>query len=180
MPHDIENRFLLGVENSLPKIGIKAPVFVSGLVNRIKSLSRKVLQEHKTKFGSSFAANKKALEGVAIISSKGLKNEIAGYITNLIKKEMAAEQERQERERLAADRLNAELSQESDSLEAHDQTSSVQELAEDRLDAQAQEGEVALSDHDESQTSDAAVDASAKPDELPGGPGGAVQQPAPS
>ena len=46
-----------------------------------------MLDKHKSKFNENFADNKKQLDKVAIIRSKGLKNEIAGYITNFIKKE---------------------------------------------------------------------------------------------
>jgi len=56
-------------------------------VDRIKRLSLEVLEKHKSKFGENFADNKKSLDEVAIVRSKGLKNEVAGYITNLIKKE---------------------------------------------------------------------------------------------
>jgi small subunit ribosomal protein S17e len=57
-------------------------------VDRIKRLSYEVLDEHKSKFGEDFVINKKALDEVSIVRSKGLKNEIAGYITKFIKKEV--------------------------------------------------------------------------------------------
>lgn len=56
-------------------------------MDRIKRLSYEVLDQHKSKFGESFSDNKKQLEEVTIIRSKGLKNEIAGYITKFIKSE---------------------------------------------------------------------------------------------
>jgi small subunit ribosomal protein S17e len=56
-------------------------------VDRIKRLSYEVLEKHKSKFGEDFANNKKSLDEVAIVRSKGLKNEIAGYITKFIKRE---------------------------------------------------------------------------------------------
>ena len=56
-------------------------------MDRIKRLSYEVLENHKSKFGENFTDNKKSLDEVAIVRSKGLKNEIAGYITNFIKKE---------------------------------------------------------------------------------------------
>ncbi|GBL40783.1 40S ribosomal protein S17-B [Nitrosarchaeum sp.] len=58
-------------------------------MDRIKRLSYEVLDEHKPKFGVDFADNKKVLDQIAIIRSKGLKNEIAGYITKFIKKKSA-------------------------------------------------------------------------------------------
>lgn len=56
-------------------------------MDRIKRLSYEVMGKHKSKFNDNFADNKKQLDNVAIIRSKGLKNEIAGYITKFIKKE---------------------------------------------------------------------------------------------
>ncbi len=56
-------------------------------MDRIKRLSYEVLDKHKSKFGENFSDNKKLLDELAIIRSKGLKNEIAGYITKFIKKE---------------------------------------------------------------------------------------------
>jgi len=64
-------------------------------VDRIKRLSYEVLNGHKLKFGEDFADNKKALDLIAIIRSKGLKNEIAGYITKFIKKENREEKAKQ-------------------------------------------------------------------------------------
>jgi small subunit ribosomal protein S17e len=46
-----------------------------------------VLEKYKEKFTADFAHNKKLLDEVAIIRSKGLKNEMAGYITKFIKRE---------------------------------------------------------------------------------------------
>ena len=61
-------------------------------------MSLKVLQTHRSEFGVDFAANKKALNKISIIPSKELKNEIAGHIANLIKKEIAAAKEKLELE----------------------------------------------------------------------------------
>ena len=64
-------------------------------MDRIKRLSYEVLDGHKLKFGEDFADNKKALDLIAIVRSKGLKNEIAGYITKFIKKENREEKAKQ-------------------------------------------------------------------------------------
>ncbi|MBA0908916.1 MAG: hypothetical protein ITD33_02070 [Nitrosarchaeum sp.] len=64
-------------------------------MDRIKRLSYDVMEDHKQKFGEDFADNKKALNEIAIIRSKGLKNEIAGYITKFIKKEIREEKVKQ-------------------------------------------------------------------------------------
>ncbi|MGD2106758.1 MAG: hypothetical protein PVH93_04030 [Nitrosopumilaceae archaeon] len=61
-------------------------------MDRIKRLSYEVLDKHKSKFNESFTDNKKLLDQVAIIRSKGLKNEIAGYITKFIKNEKREEE----------------------------------------------------------------------------------------
>jgi small subunit ribosomal protein S17e len=64
-------------------------------VDRIKRLSFEVLDKHKSKFGEDFAENKKLLDEFAIVRSKGLKNEVAGYITRFIKKEKQEEEYKQ-------------------------------------------------------------------------------------
>ena len=66
-------------------------------MDRIKRLSYEVLVDHKAKFGEDFASNKKALDQVSIVRSKGLKNEIAGYITKFVKKEVREEKAKQAR-----------------------------------------------------------------------------------
>ena len=57
-------------------------------MNRIKRLSMSVLKDNKDKFGINFDENKEILNNLSIIRSKILKNEIAGYITRLIKNEL--------------------------------------------------------------------------------------------
>ena len=66
-----------------------------GRVDRIKRLSYEVLDKHKSKFNESFTDNKKSLDQVATIRSKGLKNEVAGYITKFIKTEKREEEIKQ-------------------------------------------------------------------------------------
>ncbi|MFQ5497822.1 MAG: hypothetical protein ACE5DU_08075, partial [Nitrosopumilus sp.] len=66
-------------------------------MDRIKRLSYEVLGDHKSKFGEDFADNKKILDQISIIRSKGLKNEVAGYITKFIKKEIREEKAKQSR-----------------------------------------------------------------------------------
>ena len=67
-------------------------------MDRIKRLSYEVLDKHKSKFNENFTDNKKQLDNIAIIRSKGLKNEIAGYITKFIKKEHFEQELRQSQE----------------------------------------------------------------------------------
>jgi len=66
-------------------------------VDRIKKLSLEVLKNHKIDFGTDFKDNKKTLEQISIIRSKGLKNEIAGYITKYINHEILDKKKKEER-----------------------------------------------------------------------------------
>jgi len=59
-------------------------------VDRIKRLSMQAIAQYGSKFTSDFSENKKVLEQVSIIRSKGLKNEIAGYITKYVKREKSS------------------------------------------------------------------------------------------
>ena len=52
-----------------------------------------VLKDHKDKFGINFDENKQALNSIYTITSKILKNELAGYITKFIKNELRNETE---------------------------------------------------------------------------------------
>ena len=53
-----------------------------------------ILETNKEKFGTDFRENKKILEDISIIRSKGLKNELAGYITRFIKREIRQNEEK--------------------------------------------------------------------------------------
>lgn len=53
----------------------------------IKRTTRKLLRLHGEELKKSFEENKKALSELAVISSKKLRNSIAGYATRLKKKE---------------------------------------------------------------------------------------------
>ena len=56
-----------------------------------------ILDQHKSKFGVNFTDNKKTLDQVSVIRSKGLKNEIAGFITKCIKHEIHDQKLKEER-----------------------------------------------------------------------------------
>jgi small subunit ribosomal protein S17e len=60
-------------------------------MNRIKRISTELLQKYPDKFGPDFDANKKALNEVAIVKSKVMRNELAGYIASHLRKQAAAE-----------------------------------------------------------------------------------------
>ena len=66
------------------------------LVDRIKRLSMDILENNVSVFGTNFDENKKILNEITIVRSKGLKNEIAGYITNFIKKQIKLKEEKQD------------------------------------------------------------------------------------
>ena len=92
-------------------------------MDRIKRLSYEVLDEHKPKFGVDFADNKKVLDQIAIIRSKGLKNEIAGYITKFIKKEIREENTKQsqiESSKLENYTLKEKISEDEDVIQEQD------------------------------------------------------------
>ena len=55
-----------------------------------------VFKDHKDKFGINFDENKEILNNISIITSKMLKNELAGYITKFIKNELRNETEKTE------------------------------------------------------------------------------------
>ena len=55
-----------------------------------------VLKDNKDMFGVNFDENKEALNKISTITSKILKNELAGYITKFIKNELRNETEKPE------------------------------------------------------------------------------------
>ena len=66
-------------------------------MDRIKRISFEVLDAHKSKFGEDFVENKKALNQISIVRSKGLKNKVAGYITRFNKKQIREEKIKHDR-----------------------------------------------------------------------------------
>jgi small subunit ribosomal protein S17e len=54
----------------------------------IKRSARLLLERYPDKFTGDFEQNRNALDGVATIGSKPLKNKIAGYITTLLKQKI--------------------------------------------------------------------------------------------
>ncbi len=60
-------------------------------MNRIKRISTELLEKYPDKFGLDFNANKHIISEVAIIRSKVLRNELAGYITAHLRKQAAQE-----------------------------------------------------------------------------------------
>ena len=64
-------------------------------MDRIKRLSNEVLNEYSERFGTDFSTNKQTLNEISIIRSKGLKNEIAGYITKMLQRQAKFEERKQ-------------------------------------------------------------------------------------
>ena len=60
-------------------------------MNRIKRISTELLEKYPDKFGLDFNANKNVISDVAIIRSKVLRTELAGYITSHLRKQAAQE-----------------------------------------------------------------------------------------
>ena len=96
-------------------------------MDRIKRISFEVLGEHKSKFGEDFVENKKALNQISIVRSKGLKNKVAGYITRFNKKQIR--EEKIKHDRSSIDSTNVE-EQESplDITESDDISETVEEI----------------------------------------------------
>ncbi len=66
-----------------------------GNVNRVRRISTELMTAYKGNFGVDFKQNKKVLDQVAIVRSKGLKNEIAGYITAYLRREIEEQKEKE-------------------------------------------------------------------------------------
>lgn len=54
-------------------------------MNRIKRISMQLLERYGELFSTDFDKNKEVLGTVAVFRSKGLRNEVAGHITNYLK-----------------------------------------------------------------------------------------------
>jgi small subunit ribosomal protein S17e len=65
-------------------------------MNKIKRISTQLLERYGEMFSIDFDKNKEVLNKVAVIRSKGLRNEIAGYITGYMRSAMNSEQETRE------------------------------------------------------------------------------------
>lgn len=65
-------------------------------MDRIKRISMQILDKYGNLFTSDFEKNKALLNQVAVIKSKQLRNEIAGCITDFVKKSEPAPEEESE------------------------------------------------------------------------------------
>ncbi|MEM0027273.1 MAG: 30S ribosomal protein S17e [Ignisphaera sp.] len=65
-------------------------------ISVIKRTARKLLQQYSNEFGEDFQHNKEVVKKLVNTSSKKLRNQIAGYITHLIKVEKRRQEQAQE------------------------------------------------------------------------------------
>jgi small subunit ribosomal protein S17e len=70
-------------------------------VNRVRRIASEIYEKNKTLFSTDFEKNKVALSQIAIVRSRQLRNQIAGYITSLVKGEMTVSEEAKPVELLA-------------------------------------------------------------------------------
>ncbi len=62
-------------------------------MDKIRKLSKLILQRHPDSFTSDYEKNKQVLLELAVIPSKQLRNHIAGYIAKSLKEDTAVEEE---------------------------------------------------------------------------------------
>jgi ribosomal protein S17E len=53
-------------------------------LNKVRKTAEELLAKYPTLFSTSFEINKKALEKVALIRNRALRNQIAGAITSMV------------------------------------------------------------------------------------------------
>lgn len=70
-------------------------------MDRTRRLSEELMQRHPDAFGPDFEENKKALEELALIPSKQLRNRIAGYIAKSHKENSSEGEEAQDEDQKA-------------------------------------------------------------------------------
>lgn len=61
-------------------------------MDRIRRLSQLLLEKYPNSFTADFERNKEVLEQVAVITSKNLRNQIAGYITKVMRQREAGKE----------------------------------------------------------------------------------------
>jgi len=131
-------QFLRKIQKTIWEYRYKKPQPCIGGVDRIKRLSYEVLDKHKSKFNENFTDNKKQLDNIAIIRSKGLKNEIAGYITKFIKKEHYEQELRQSQE----DQIKEQTQPIEEEIESPESEESVIEIGVDEVETEETEESV--------------------------------------
>ena len=72
-------------------------------MDRVRRLAEQILEKHPDLFTTDFQKNKELLSTVAITRTKGLRNEIVGYLTAVMHAEASEETEGQTLEEVIAD-----------------------------------------------------------------------------
>lgn len=67
-------------------------------MNRVKRLSTELLNRYPDKFNVDFQQNKKKIDEIAKVRSKGLRNQIAGYIASYINKQTKEQNKKSEQD----------------------------------------------------------------------------------
>jgi small subunit ribosomal protein S17e len=67
-------------------------------LDRTRRLAEQILSRHPESFGEDYEKNKKALDELALIPSKQLRNKIAGYIAKASKADEAEDEDSSEDE----------------------------------------------------------------------------------
>ncbi len=67
-------------------------------MDRTRRLAQQILSRHPESFGSDYEKNKHALDDLALIPSKQLRNKIAGYIAKEVRMEEPEDEEPLEEE----------------------------------------------------------------------------------
>ena len=102
----------------------KEPTQIIGKVDRIKKLSMEILEVYKEKFGTDFLENKKILDTISIVRSKELKNELAGFITKCIKREIREKEAKEAQLEKESKMISEEESTQSQKIQTTSETSS--------------------------------------------------------
>lgn len=63
-------------------------------MNRVRKISEELLEKYPNKFTGEFDANKKAILELAKITSKELRNQIAGSITSKLNRDSRVQKEK--------------------------------------------------------------------------------------
>jgi small subunit ribosomal protein S17e len=63
-------------------------------MNRVRKISEELLEKYPDKFNGEFEANKKAILELAKISSKELRNQIAGSITSKVNRDLRSQKDK--------------------------------------------------------------------------------------
>ena len=110
-------------------------------MNRVRKLSTEILEKYDDSFGENFEDNKRALMEISVITSKELKNEIAGFITKTKKR---ATRERLKEE--ADQRAREEAAEALEQSEGADDDTGAEGAGAEGADAEGAGSDIAIKD----------------------------------